>query len=246
MMKRQQKVKKTLLQKLRKKIHSLTAPKRAPRKRTKRRKTVNPSTSPAAAGSKELHQIENELSRKMTEDMQKMKQEMEQTLLKQLTTKAAKSDAASSKSSNPSRHDKKPARKASPKQPERLVRSADYSFLKVLFLSDEQEKKVVVGYEVIDTGSQEAWGIGVHEGARLCRAKKIADTKLKSRKVDQERQYYLVHPNDETLYYSDDYAKEALKRGRIAVSRYTAELAEAVQYAVELGYGGPKKKRRTK
>jgi hypothetical protein len=244
MMKRQRKVKKTLLQKLTKKIHSLTAPKRVPRKRNSKRKNVSP-TPRSAAGSRELDKLENELSRKMTADMQKMKQEMEQDLLHKLTTTIIKSDESSSTSSSNEGQKKRTAKKEPPKQSKKLSRSTYYSFLKVLVLSDPLGKKVVVGYEVLDNSSQEIWGIDIHKGTSLCRAKKIVDTKLKSRKVDEERQYYLVHMKNETLYYSDDYAKEAIKRGKIAVNNYTADLAEAIKFAVELGYGSSKKKRKT-
>ncbi|SFJ54326.1 hypothetical protein SAMN02799624_04925 [Paenibacillus sp. UNC496MF] len=244
-MKRQRKVKKTLLQKLRKKIHSLTAPKRVPRKRKRTLKAENPNSPNPVT--KELNKIENELSRKMTEDMKKIRQEMEQDLLQKLTTTIAKpeEDTNLGSNSNPGQK-KRAAKQAGPKRSRKLSRSTDYSFLKVLFLSDNRGKKVVVGYEVLDNSSKEIWGIDIHEGTCLCRAKKIVDTKLKSRKVEQERQYYLVNTQDEKLYYTDDYAKEAMKRGKIAVNNYTAELAEAIKFAVELGYGGPKKKRQTK
>ncbi|NBD23030.1 hypothetical protein [Paenibacillus glycinis] len=236
-MKRQRKVKKTLLQKLTKKIHSLTAPKRVPRKRNRTRKNGSPNTPRPAAGSREWDKLENELSRKMTADMQKMKQEMEQDLLQKLTTTIIKPDEGSSTSSSYEGQKKRAVKKEPPKQSQKLSRSTYYSFLKVLVLSDLLGKKVVVGYEVLDNSSQEIWGIDIHEGASLCRAKRIVDTKLKSRKVDEERQYYLVHMKDETLYYSDEYAKEAIKRGKIAVSNHTADLAKAIKFAVELGYG---------
>ena len=86
-MAKQRKVNKTLIQKLKKAVHSLTKPKRAPRKKTTSRK--NTSTKTAAKtdvkGTLELQKLENELTRKMSESMQKIRLEMEQELLEKLT-----------------------------------------------------------------------------------------------------------------------------------------------------------------
>ncbi|MBO7747042.1 hypothetical protein I8J29_22840 [Paenibacillus sp. MWE-103] len=244
-MKRQQKVKKTLLQKLRKKIHSLTAPKRAPRKRKRSIKSLTPgSPNPVA---KELNKLENELTRKMTQDMKKIRQEMEQDLLQKLTKPVTTPDADTALSSKSKPAQKNGAAKqTASKRSQKLSRSTTYSFLKVLVLSNNLGKKVVVGYEILDNSTQKTWGIDIHEGTSLCRAKKIVDTKLKSRKAEQERQYYLVNTHDEMLYYTDEYAKEAMRQGKIAVKNYTNDLAEAIKFAVEIGYGNSKRKRQSK
>lgn len=51
-----------------------------------------------------------------------------------------------------------------------------------------------------------------------------------------ERQYYLVHVTDDALYYSDEYAKAALERGRLTIRKYTPELADAIKSAYDSGY----------
>ncbi|MFC5649480.1 hypothetical protein ACFPYJ_10115 [Paenibacillus solisilvae] len=249
-MAKQRKVKKTLIQKLKRTVHSLTKPKRAPRKKTASRKTAATKTAAKTdvKSTQELQKLEKELTRKMSESMQKIRLEMEQELLEKLTTQ--KTDTTNneeevspeSKKSKVRNNTKTGSKETKAARVKTLFRSnTDFTLLKVLTLSDSLDKKVVVGYEIVDNSSQEIWGIDIHEGARLGRSKKIVDTKVKSRKAGTERQYYLSHITDDALYYSDDYAKEALKRGKLTVRNYTPGLAEAIKFAFDLGYNNKSK-----
>jgi hypothetical protein len=249
-MAKQRKANKTLIQKLKKAVHSLTKPKRAPRKKTTSRK--NTSTKTAAKtdvkGTLELQKLENELTRKMSESMQKIRLEMEQELLEKLTipkkdtTNTEKQISPDNKKSRVRKDTETRSKEKKSERVKTLFRTnTDFTLLKVLTLSDSLGKKVVVGYEILDNSSQEIWGIDIHEGARLGRSKKIVDTKVKSRKAGTERQYYLSHITDDALYYSDQYAKEALKRGKLSVRNYTPGLAEAIKFAFDLGYNNNSK-----
>ena len=239
-MSRQRKVKKSLMQELKKTLHSLTRPKRLPKK-TKSRKTTSTKTTTKtkAESSLELQKkLEQDLTRKMTQGMQKIKQEMEQELLKKFTSKRATTNSDEEVSSEEKvRKFSKGAKKSSTKTTKgKFKPETDCTLLKLLTLSESLERRVVVGYEVLDNSSQEIWGIDIHEGAKLGRAKKILNTKVKSRKVGPERQYYLVHVTDDALYYSDEYAKAALERGRLTIRKYTPELADAIKSAYDSGY----------
>lgn len=246
-MSRQRKVKNSLMQELKKTLHTLTRPKRLPKK-TKSRKTTSTKTTTKtkAESSLELQKkLEQDLTRKMKQGMQKIKQEMEQELLGKLTSKKVKTTTNSDKEVS---SDVKKTKvrtvskgvttgKSSTKTTKRKFKpETDCTLLKLLTLTESLERRVVVGYEVLDNSSQEIWGIDIHEGAKLARAKKILNTKVKSRKVGPERQYYLVHVTDDALYYSDEYAKAALERGRLTIRKYTPELADAIKSAYDSGY----------
>ena len=240
-MSRQRKVKKSLMQELKKTIHTLTSPKRPPKK-TKSRKTTSTKTMTKAKAESSLElqkKLEQDLTRKMTQGMQKIKKEMEQELLKKLTSKRAttNSDEEVSSEEKVRKFSKGVTTKSSTKTTKgKFKPETDCTLLKLLTLSESLERRVVVGYEVLDNSSQEIWGIDIHEGAKLGRAKKILNTKVKSRKVGSERQYYLVHVTDDALYYSDEYAKAALERGRLTIRKYTPELADAIKSAYDSGY----------
>ncbi|WP_274653418.1 hypothetical protein [Paenibacillus humicola] len=252
-MPRQRKENKSLLEELRKTLHSLTKPKRAPRKARKRKTGTAGKTAGAASApdnARELQvKLEKNLARKMNQDMQKMKRDMEQRLLKKLSKESGgrkKAETAGKKTNGrktaePAAGSKKSRfKKAAPSPSRTAVRvyrpESDCTLLKLLVLSDRHDRKVVVGYEVLDTSTQVIWGVDIHEGARLARNKKIRDTKARSRKAGSERQYYLVHTADDALYYSDAYAKAAIEEGKLTVVNYTAGLAEAVRNAYEAGY----------
>lgn len=244
-MSRQRKVKKSLMQELKKTLHTLTRPKRLPKKIKSRKTTSTKTTTKTKAESSlELQKkLEQDLTRKMTQSMQKIKQEMEQELLKKLTSKKATTNSDGEVSSDVKKTKVRKVSKgvttrtSSANTTKRKFKpETDCTLLKLLTLSENLERKVVVGYEVLDNSSQEIWGIDIHEGAKLARAKKILNTKVKSRKVGPERQYYLVHVTDDALYYSDEYAKAVLVRGRLTIRKYTPELAEAIKSAYDSGY----------
>lgn len=253
-MARQRKANKSLIEELRKMLHSLTKPKRVPRK-ARKRKTVTDKKAASTASKTESSaqnmqkKLEWNLTRKMTKDMQKIKREVEQQLFEKLTSqKANASEGEEARSQGQKTKGRKSgkltAEGKSPRTGESSVKTAkrvfkpksDCTLLKLLTLSDRQERKVVVGYEVLDTSSQVIWGINIHEGARLARNMKIQDTKVRSRKVGNERQYYLVHVTNDALYYSDEYAKAVIERGKLTVVNYTIGLAEAIKSAYDAGY----------
>lgn len=239
--------KKSILEEIRETIHFLTRPKR---KRaaatTKRRKTTaarRTKRAPERTPEQQLQDhLEQRIARKMTDEMQKMKQQMQQELLETLTPKTAvhhdhdeavkarKKTALASKGTKGGRENSEAAAKKVFKP------QADCTLLKSLILSDRLKGDVIVGYEVVDNSSQEVWGIGVYDGIRLGRAKRILDTKVKSRTVDSERQYYLAHKLDEALYFSESYKKPALSKGKVATAQYTDGLAEAIRQAFKAGY----------
>ncbi|MEV5026753.1 hypothetical protein [Paenibacillus sp. LPE1-1-1.1] len=242
-MTRQRKVKKSLMQELKKTLHSLTRPKRLPKK-TKSRKTTSTKTTTKSKAESSLElqkKLEQDLTRKMTKGMQKIKQEMEQELLEKLKKATTNSDEEVSSEVKKTKVRKVPkgvttGKLSSKTAKGRFKPETDCTLLKLLTLSESLERRVVVGYEVLDNSSQEIWGIDIHEGAKLGRAKKILNTKVKIRKVGPERQYYLVHVMDDALYYSDEYAKAAIERGRLTIRKYTPELADAIKSAYDSGY----------
>ncbi|WP_169089243.1 hypothetical protein [Paenibacillus sp. PL91] len=244
-MSRQRKVKKSLMQKIKKTIHTLTKPKNQ-RKKTKSRKTTPTKTTTKTKDESSItlqKKLERDLTLKMSQDMQKIKIEMEQELLKKLTSKKDTTNSDGDFSSELKKTKMKKVSKdvttgksSTKKTMGKFKPQTDCTLLKLLTLSESLERKVVVGYEVLDNSNQEIWGIDIHEGAKLGRAKKILNTKVKSRKVGSERQYYLVHVTDDTLYYSDEYAKEAIERGRLKIRKYTPELAYAIKSAYDSGY----------
>ncbi|RKN70095.1 hypothetical protein [Paenibacillus ginsengarvi] len=236
----------SLLQKLKKTIHSLTKPKR-PTKTNKRRKVTAPrkAMNNKSVDKSELEKkLEQDLAIKLSEGMEKMKQEIALELIgKLITEKARTSTDTEGHSIDPSiksvrkgtKHASK-SRSSNKAIPNKNKPETDCTFLHILTLSNSVDKKVVVGYEILDNSSQENWGIDIHEGARLGRAKKILNTKVKSQKVGLERQYYLVHETNDLLYYSNGYEKSVLVRGKIKVVNYTSGLADAIKIAYDSGY----------
>ncbi|TVX98377.1 hypothetical protein [Paenibacillus cremeus] len=234
-----QKAKKTLLQQLMKTFHSLTAPSPV-QKKTKRRKTKSTSTKKtdtvesSSVTVQDLHKkLDQELTQKLDESLKKIKIEMEQEILKKLTNTGKNDESDTNIKSNRSTAKKNTSKKDTKIK---FVPNSDCTLLKLLTLSDDLDHTVVVGYELLDNSTQEIWGVDINEGVRLARNKKILNTKVKSRKIGEERQYFLAHVTDEGLYYSDEYNKSVLKKGKMTVGKYTPGLATAVKYAYNSGF----------
>ncbi|WP_028550193.1 hypothetical protein [Paenibacillus sp. UNC451MF] len=241
-MARHSKKKKSLLEGLKETIHELTKPKKSPRK-TKRRTSNGKFAKSKTESMQELHEsIEMRITKKVSDDMQKMKQQVEQELLEKLSFQKPEKDVSNStgmkekKTSTASKKASSKGKIATDSDKGVYKPQTDCTFLKLLILSDNLKGEVVVGYEIRDNSSQVVWGIGIHEGTRLGRSKLIRNTKVKSRKVGSERQYYLANDENETLYFSEVYKKHALLNGKVTVANYTNGLADAVQQAYMAGY----------
>ncbi|MCR8630322.1 hypothetical protein [Paenibacillus radicis (ex Xue et al. 2023)] len=243
-MARQSKKKKSILQEIRETIHLLTKPKRSTKKVTRRKAATPKQLKDNTESTQELQEkLEQKLTKKMSEDMQKMKLQVKQELLEKLTKpkpilKNNKNDSVKKKKKEVTVRKKvNGTGKIVTKQDKGTYKPlTDCTFLKLLILSDSVKGEVVVGYELLDNSSQEVWGIGIHEGTRLGRSKLILNTKVKSRQVESERQYYLANNKDDTLYFSENYKKPALLNGKVTIANYTNGLAEAIQQAYMAGY----------
>lgn len=227
--------KKSILQGIRETIHSLTKPKRT-RKKVKRRKA--PTIKQVTGSTQDPQEnLEQKLTKKMSDELQRMKQQMQEELLEKLSQQNIKENRAADNVGKGIKKEPAGKKNHSANSDKREYKpQSDCSFLKTLILTDSRDAEVVVGYEVLDNNSQEVWGIGIHEGARLGRSKRILNTKVRSRTVDSERQYYLANEQDDTLYFSENYKKTALLNGKINVDKYTSGLIDAIKQAHKAGY----------
>jgi len=110
-----------------------------------------------------------------------------------------------------------------------------YLFEKNLTITNSLGETFVIGYALKDKKTGVLWAFSIRESLALARKNKILDTKIRTRKINEERKAFLGHLEFADLYFEKNFLSPAIDKGNLFCKYYSDEFRQAIIYAFQIG-----------